>query len=124
MEGIMKFLKIVAIVLLVVGIGALVLAGIGYATFGNKAMERTDASKQALEEAVAAGKDAQEIETLSGYVESSLRLEAQAKQQITMYAAGGIVSIIIGVVLWFVSRKKKGDTETEKEMVSEAGQAT
>lgn len=114
----MKFLKIVAIILLVIGIGALVLAGIGYATFGTRAIERTDASHKALEEAMAEGKDTQEIEKLSGYVEFNLRLEAQAKQQITMYAAGGIVSIIIGVVLWFVSRKKRGDTE--KEMMPEA----
>ena len=39
-----------------------------------------------------------------------------------MFAAGSIVSIIIGVVLWFVSRKKQDGTE--KEMAPEAEQAS
>ena len=60
-----KYLKIIAIVLLVVGIGGLVMAGIGYATFVTRAMERTDASHQALAEAVAQGEKAEEIERLS-----------------------------------------------------------
>ena len=102
----MKFLKIIAIVLFIVGIGALALAGYGYATFGANAIERTEASKKALEEAIAEGETADRVEQLSGYLEFNIKLEARAKQQITMIAAGGIVSIIIAVVLWFVSRKK------------------
>ena len=116
----MKFLKIIAIVLFIIGIGALALAGYGYATFGANAIERTEASKKALEEAFAEGETADRVEQLSGYLEFNIKLEARAKQQITMIAAGGIVSIIIAVVLWFVSRKKSDDT---KEMASESEQA-
>ncbi len=87
---------------------------------GSESRERTESSKKALEEAVAQGETTKKIDQLSGYVEFSLKQEAKAKQQITMVAAGGIVSIIIAVVLWFVSLKKSDDT---KDMTSESEQA-
>ena len=114
-----KYLKIIAIVLLVVGIGVLALAAdFGYRLSG--AIERTDATMQALEQARAEG-DADKIEDYSYYLRSAIANEAKVKQTFTMYAAGGIVSLIIGVVLWFVSRKKKNGTE--KELATEAEQA-
>ena len=114
-----KFLRILAIVLFVVGLGLVVLAADQYYRVVSPAIERTDNTMKALLQA-RADDDAYKIKQQSDFLKCAIAHETEAKQTFTMYAAGSIVSIIIGVVLWFVSRKKKEDTE--KKMVPEAEQ--
>ena len=114
-----KFLRILAIVLFVVGLGLAAVTALHYYNVVSPAISMTNGEMLALLEAKAEG-DADRIELHSDFVKSALAHETEVKQTFTMFAAGSIVSIIIGVVLWFVSRKKKEGTE--KEMMPEAGQ--
>ena len=115
-----KFLRVLAIVLFVVGLELVVMAADQYFRVVSPAIERTNATMLALLQA-RADNDADKIKQQSDSLKYVVAHETEAKQTFTVYAAGSIVSIIIGVVLWFVSRKKKDGTE--KEMAPEAEQA-
>ncbi|MEW5956552.1 MAG: hypothetical protein AB1801_02430 [Chloroflexota bacterium] len=105
-----KFLKIMAIVLFVVGLALVAVAALQYVNVVSPRAKSADNLMQSLEKAYPE-KDAYEIKQVSSLLRTYLDNEAEAKRTFIMLAAGSVVSIIVGVVLWFVSRRKTGVTK-------------
>jgi hypothetical protein len=100
--------KIIAVVLLVVGVGLGALGAYGY--FFSEAQERCDkAADKAAERMIAVartGSVSEELRRESERLEVECENARQTRQRGMLMGLGGVASIIISVVLLFIARKR------------------